>query len=215
MISTPVVISDVRIPLLFIYTEENLKIINEYNITGFPITWIQIQHVIFRLIINPLEETIQTIQQQLFLLEPMENVLGIHIRCAGLLADQKERVAMIRSIELVQLPSHIRRIAQLIKQPIQNITIFLSTDSSIAEKFLKIVLADYHVHVFNPFRRGHTTGGRANYLTIQQAIVDMYLLSQVKAFISTSYSGFSMSCHSLNSMPFLYRINITKTKVVL
>ena len=51
--------------------------------------------------------------------------------------------------------------------------------------------------------------------TIQQAIVDMYLLSQVKAFISTSYSGFSMSCHSLNSMPFLYRINITKTKVVL
>ena len=215
MISAPVVISDVRIPLLFIYTEENLKIINEYNITGFPITWIQIQHVIFRLIINPLEETIQTIQQQLFLLEPMENVLGIHIRCAGLLAYQKERVAMIRSIELVQLPSHIRRIAQLIKQPIQNITIFLSTDSSIAEKFLKIVLADYRVHVFNPFRRGHTTGGRANYLTIQQAIVDMYLLSQVKAFISTSYSGFSMSCHSLNSMPFLYRINITKTKVVL
>ena len=122
---------------------------------------------------------------------------------------------MIRSIELVQLPSHIRRIAQLIKQPIQNITIFLSTDSSIAEKFLKIVLADYRVHVFNPFRRGHTTGGRANYLTIQQAIVDMYLLSQVKAFISTSYSGFSMSCHSLNSMPFLYRISITKTKVVL
>ena len=63
MISTPVVISDVRIPLLFIHTEENLKIINEYNITGFPITWIQIKHIIFRLIINPLEETIQTIQQ--------------------------------------------------------------------------------------------------------------------------------------------------------
>ena len=58
MIPTPVVISDVRIPHLLIYTEENLKIINEYTITGFPVTWTQIKHIIYRLMTNPLEETI-------------------------------------------------------------------------------------------------------------------------------------------------------------
>ena len=163
--------------------------------------------------LNPIEETIQTIHEQSALLGPKENVLGLHIRCAGRLADRKERVAMITPVVLLQIPQRIRKMIDLMNVPMKQVVMYLSTDSTVVERYLREIFADMRIVVYNPFRRGHTTGGAANYLTIQQAITDMFLISQAKTIMYTSFSGFSEAIQSLQMPSLLYTFNVHKSVV--
>lgn len=215
MDSDVLVLSDLRLARKYLFTEENLERINALNLTGSPLSWRGVQRLIYRFMLNPIEETIDTILQQSEQLGPKQNVLGLHIRSAGKLADRKERVAMITPEILVQIPQRIRRMIALMHVPMENVVIYLSTDSTVIERFLREIFADVRIVVYNPFRRGHTTGGGANYFTIQQAITDMFMIAQADTAMYTLHSGFSEATRSLRLPPLFYTFEITKSVVSL
>ena len=163
--------------------------------------------------LNPLPETINIINDYSLLLGPKHKVLGMHLRCAGYLADRKEQIAMITPDVLIQIPKRMQSMMSQMYVAHNSIVIFLSTDSTAVEIFLKRIFADYRIIVYNPYPRGHTTGNNANYLTIQQALVDMYLISQAKTIIYTKSSGFSEAIRALNTPSIVHTLNINKTVV--
>lgn len=210
---TPLVLYDIRVSKSVLMTPKHLFILNNYHLTDEPLDWRGYQQLIYRLLTNPLEETIQVIKEESEKIGPKERVLGMHIRCAGKLADRKERVAMVTPDVLLQIPNRIRKMMLVIGKPYDDITLYLSTDSTVVERYLRTIFADYRVIVFNRYRRGHTTAGAANYLTIQQAIIDMYLLSQAKSVMYTSSSGFSEAIRHLNTPSLEYTIDVTKSVI--
>ena len=115
--------------------------------------------------------------------------LSVHIRCGGLLADYQEHIAMISE---QQLPSVAHFIARLIRN--QHIpeeitpSIYLSTDSTKAEQYIRSSLQSYHVYSFNN-TRGHTTSG--SFSSLHSTLVDLFMLCKSERFLGTRKSSFS------------------------
>lgn len=182
----------------------NLRKLNKFNIIGRRMTWDEYKRVLYRLIANPTSEVMNAILNKRVELEPISNLLGIHLRCGGELADTKEVATVISWKQLETIPKQIESVASEIGK---NITIYLSTDSSKAEEFIRNSLPDYTIITLTSYHRGHTTLKTVSDDSLKRAIIDLFLLSQTRQCMITQNSGFSETAVVLGAIPHKYIIH--------
>ena len=173
-----------------------LKVLNTYNLTGRPFEWRLYKRIILRLMSNPSRDVQKLILERRKKLGDRNKLIGVHVRCGGRLADMPERTTIMSQYQVKMVPLYIKQMVNKLKiTPV----IYLSTDSSYAESYLRNVLRKYRVVTINDFKRGHTTNLKVSEGTIKRALMDMYLVAQGNAIIYTKKSGFSGSCFGISS----------------
>ena len=172
-----------------LFTNRNLRLMRGLGILRENQHWNNYRRMMLRLLLNPNPDNIRLIQERWSLMGSTPFNLSVHIRCGGLLADYQEHIAMISE---QQLPSVAHFIARLIRN--QHIpeeitpSIYLSTDSTKAEQYIRSSLQSYHVYSFNN-TRGHTTSG--SFSSLHSTLVDLFMLCKSERFLGTRKSSFS------------------------
>ena len=180
-LNSTVMVTDCRLPDDMIYTKENKIRLQANKVMKDKETVQDLQRILFRLLLNPippLQDMINSFKQKHY---TKKNVFAIHIRMGGCLADRKERSEMMSLHELEQLPSVIKNAMASWKYTAANTDLFLSTDSTYAENYIKNAMGNtYTVLTSDVFRRGHTTSNPSA-LTVRRALVDLFLLADSDA----------------------------------
>ena len=144
--------------------------------------------MIFRLMSNPTPAMTKIILEKRKELGPIENVLSVHIRCGGQLADTPEKQVIIPKKRVLQIPFQIE---DMIKR-IGNISvIYLTTDSSKTEQYLRQSLSNITIITLATYKRGHSTTNSVSEDSLRRSILDIYLAAQAKHLVYTQKSGFS------------------------
>ena len=96
---------------------------------------------------------------------------------------------MINDHQLPSIPSFVTKLIR--KQHIPKgvtPTIYLSTDSTKAERYIKSRLPSYHVYSLNN-TRSHTTSG--SFSSLHSTVIDLFMLCKSKRLLGTMKSSFS------------------------
>ena len=179
---------DNRLGSFFFHTRRNLWMLRNLGILEKTEGWRSYQRKLFRLLLNPFPDMVKTIVVAKHSLFHEQSVLGVQVRCAGLLSDNAEYAVKLDKEDLKMVPKMVR----LASYPLRNkkMVVLLSTDSKVAEEKLKASLQSFHVVTVKSFKRGHTTKHKASDDTIRRALLDLYLLAQSQALLVTQTSGF-------------------------
>ena len=175
--NSSVKVTDCRIPYGMVYTKENLNRLKEKKIIRGKETIQDFQRTLYRLLLNPtpqLQAMINSFKQKYY---TKKNVFAIQIRMGGYISDIPERTEMMSLTELEKLPKAIKDAMASLNFSAANTVLFLSTDSSFAERYIQQKMGNLYTFVTNnAFHRGHTTG-TPDGVTVQRAITDLFLLA--------------------------------------
>ena len=111
-------------------TASNLKLLKSLGIISTE-SWSEYQAVMYRLLLNPSNTVINSVNGLMNEFHISRFSVVVHVRCAGKLADHKEKTKMV-------LPYQFASIAGMVKEELNKLsnadskTVFLSTDSSYA-----------------------------------------------------------------------------------
>ena len=111
-------------------TASNLKLLKSLGIISTE-SWSEYQAVMYRLLLNPSSTVINSVNGLMNEFHLSRFSVAVHVRCAGKLADHKEKTKMV-------LPYQFASIAGMVKEELNKLsnadskTVFLSTDSSYA-----------------------------------------------------------------------------------
>lgn len=141
---------------------------------------------IVRLLLNPIPSIQSLIRSERMRIGYPDEQIGVHLRCGGLLADTREKTAMITPERLALVP----RIIQTLLSSTNATYVYLSTDSSLA--FQNITHALYPIPVKSTllFHRGHTEK-RVDEDVVKRTLLELYLVSESRALLLTSASSYS------------------------
>ena len=95
MIQEDVLLIDNRLYRIVMNDSDSLQVINQYNLTGRQLSWRDYRRIFYRLMSNPTPAMTIVILEKRNELGPLENVVAVHIRCIGQLADVKEQTTLI------------------------------------------------------------------------------------------------------------------------
>lgn len=152
--------------------------------------WVEWRRYVLRLLYYPRSAVRREIQEERRRLGSMANQIGVHLRCGGFLADVNEDTAMITPEILTTIPDRMRSLMNS-TQSSNRTYFYLSTDSSIAAKYVSIAMQPIAVKSTVLYRRGHTSTGLGDDGTISRALLELHLVSQSRALLLTSASTFS------------------------
>lgn len=195
-----VLLYDIRINGYELFTKEHIEKINKLNIVDFKLTWDSFRRLVYRLISNPSNELQEAILHQQQIMEPTNEVIGVHLRCGGQLADYKETPYWISPRELTEIPGIINAFYykhHLHRKP----SIYLSTDSSKAESYLRKIMTNFTIYTLNHtvFERGHTCG-KSKSIFVRSSLVDMYTVAETGYHIISYGSGFSAAVDRISKI---------------
>ena len=123
-------------------------------------------------------------------LRPFKNLVSVHVRTGGSLADTREKAVANPKSRFRYIYSTINNIASKIANPFK---LYLTTDSTVFEEFLRSRYPPYRLVTIDYYKRGHTSGKHASEKTIKRSLLDMYIAAQAKTLIYTRRSGFSLT----------------------
>ena len=152
--------------------------------------WNEFYHHLIRVFYNPSPQLMTTILKERARIGPKTNQIGAHVRCGGALADSVERTSMVTPEVLTTVPQMIRNLTDGFL-PQGNAYLYLSTDSTIAYRNISEALYPMRVVTTDLYHRGHTTTSRVETQAIKRAYIDLYLVSESRQVLLTSYSSFS------------------------
>ena len=175
----------------------NLKRLNRYNLTGKWLSWDDYRRIFYRLMSNPTPAMINVILEKRKELGPLENVVAVHLRCGGYLADSQEGSMFLTRRRLTQIPSQIKSM-QKRRKTIR--VMYLTTDSSFAEKYIRSQFQRMKVYSLDAFQRGHSTMKFASEDIVKRSILDLYLAAQAKHLVYTGRSSFSFTISYLGNI---------------
>ena len=176
-------------------TKSNLGLFKRLGIIRTE-SWEEYQAVMYRLLLNPSSAIIDSVHSLMNEFRVNKFSVALHIRCAGRLADRKERTKMV-------LPYQFASIVGMVKKELQNIshsegqTVFLSTDSSYALEEISSLLRPIKLLTNSHVVRGHSDFDR-NITVIRSTITDLLLLTKSDVFIGVDRSGFSRVASALS-----------------
>ena len=153
--------------------------------------WTEWRRYVLRLLYYPRSNVRREIQQERLRISPMENQIGVHLRCGGFLADVNEDTAMITPEILTTIPGRMLSLMNSTHGSNNHTYFYLSTDSSVAAKYVSNALQPIAVKSTILYRRGHTSTGLGDDGTISRALLELHLVSQSRALLLTSASTFS------------------------
>ena len=196
---------DCRIPLRVIEKEYEMKLEERF----LNITFNSFLKVVFRILLNPIPEIqiqVQKYKYQYF--SKYNHTLGIQIRTGGCLADCRETREMSSIENLVGLPNYIQDVMQKTGMVANSTLIYISTDSTIAENYLRGIMGyPYHFLSANIFKRSHSFFNPSDDV-MKRNLVDLHLLAECDALIYFSGSGFGNMAYQLSKSnhKFMYRV---------
>ena len=145
---------------------------------------------VHRILFNPSIELQNVIQNNKRLLFTRKYVVGVQVRMGGCLADFHEIAQMMTMAQLRALPNTIVTMMQKWNYDSNNTVIYLSTDSSYAERYIRQKLGPkYEIGVAKTFKRSHSRN-LGNDEPVKNALVDLYLLADTDGLIVCEGSGF-------------------------
>lgn len=160
-------------------------------------SWMEYQAVIYRLLMNPAPSIIDSVHSLMSEFHVNRFAVSIHIRCAGRLADQKEKTVMV-------VPRQFSRIAAMVKEELQfaksspNHAIFISSDSSFALREIGRLLNSTTIYTNSEVIRGHSDQNQ-NRSIIHSSFIDLFLLTKSDVFIGVDRSGYSRVAYGLSN----------------
>ena len=164
--------------------------LREMELLGENEGWDEFYHHLIRVFYNPSPQLMTTILKERARIGPKTNQIGAHVRCGGALADSVERTSMVTPEVLTTVPQMIRNLTDGFL-PQGNAYLYLSTDSTIAYRNISEALYPMRVVTTDLYHRGHTTTNRVETQAIKRAYIDLYLVSESRQVLLTSYSSFS------------------------
>ena len=198
MIQEDLLLIDNRLYRIVMNDSDSLQVINQYNLTGKQLSWDDYRRIFYRLMSNPTPAMINVILEKRRELGPLENVVAVHIRCGGQLADTQEEFVFVSMERLICFPSQIKELLQQ-QQSIQNM--YLTTDSSVAEEYIRLSFQKMKVYSLASYQRGHSTRHYVTNDTLIRSILDMYLAAQAKHLVYTDKSSFTAAISILGNAP--------------
>ena len=198
MIQEDLLLIDNRLYRIVMNDSDSLQVINQYNLTGRQLSWRDYRRIFYRLMSNPTPAMTSVILEKRNELGPLENVVAVHIRCGGQLADTQEEFVFVSMERLICFPSQIKELLQQ-QQSIQNM--YLTTDSSVAEEYIRLSFQKMKVYSLASYQRGHSTRHYVTNDTLIRSILDMYLAAQAKHLVYTDKSSFTAAISILGNAP--------------
>lgn len=169
-------------------TASHLKLLKSLGIISTE-SWSEYQAVMYRLLLNPSSTVINSVNGLMNEFHLSRFSVAVHVRCAGKLADHKERTKMV-------LPYQFASIAKMVKEELSKLsnadskTVFLSTDSSYALREITHLLNETKVFTNTNVVRGHSDFDRERTI-LRSTMTDLFLLTKSDVFIGVDRSGFS------------------------
>ena len=171
-----------------VFTSMNLRVLHKLGIIPHDKNWVFFKRLLLRLLLNPNHYNTQLILQKRNELSSIHFHLSTHIRCAGWLSDYPERTIMVT-------PQQVRNMDEIFNKELRKLhlgntipNVYLSTDSSKVEQYLKKKIKSIHFYSLD-IKRGHSTGG--DFRNLRVSLVDLYSLCLSNHFLGTQASSYS------------------------
>ena len=194
------VMRDARLDPHFIYNEHNRRLLVESGIMTANETWEEYRRMIFRTLLRPNKEVRNAIRERNSVVHQRLFSIGVHIRTGGLLANDCEPVSMIDRRTLETVPYRIEALRERLTDKPKDVVVFVSSDSDRAIAYLKRHLhPDYRIVTSSKYARGHTTNSKISVGKVKGALLDVFVLADCDALLTTKGSGFSMIASEMSS----------------
>ena len=206
------VLRDARLDPRFVYNEHNRRLLIESGIMAANETWEEYRRMILRTLIRPNKEVRNAIREMNSVVHQRLFSIGVHIRTGGLLANDCEGMSMIDNRTLETVPHRIDTLRRRLTDKPKDVVVFVSSDSDKAIAYLKRHLhPDYRIVTSTQYARGHTTNARISTDKVKGALLDMLVLADCDALLTTRGSGFSgiVSQMAPSSMKAIIPVNRT------
>ena len=208
------VMQDARLNPRYLYTEHNRRLLIENGVMKAHETWQEYRRMILRTLLRPKKEVRNAIREMNSIVHQRVFSIGVHIRTGGLLANDCERVSMIDSKALEAIPKRINALCKKLTKNPKDAVVFVSSDSDKAIAYLKKQLyPDYIVVGSTKYARGHTTYARVSIDKVKGALLDVFVLSDCDALLTTKGSGFSTIARDMSSSRVRAIIPVNRTLV--
>ena len=207
-------LEDYRMPVSDAQRNELVSVLRSIGFLEDSEGYREFERYITRLLWNPSRLLMKEIRKERRRIGSTKYQVGVHIRCAGLLADIHEGVAIVTPEILSTVPSRIERLLNQSNIPRNLVYVYLSTDSSIAYKKISESVSPVPVKSTSLYKRGHTTDFRVNSDAVKRAFIDLFLIAQSQYLLLTKNSGFSMMIDWLNSYSHVFYISASYSKIL-
>ena len=170
--------------------------------------------MIFRTLLRPNKEVQNAIREMNGIVHQRLFSIGVHIRTGGLLANDCEGISMIDNRTLETVPNRIEALRERLTKNPKDVVVFISSDSDKAIAYLKRHLhPDYRIVTSSKYARGHTTNARISTDKVKGALLDVFVLADCDALLTTKGSGFSMIANEMSSSSVRAVIPVNRTIV--
>ena len=208
------VMRDARLAPRFVYNEHNRRLLVESGIMTANETWEEYRRMIFRTLLRPSKEVRNAIREMNSVVHQRLFSIGVHIRTGGLLANDCEGTSMIDNKTLETVPDRIDALRERLTKNPKDMVVFVSSDSDRAIAYLKGHLhPDYRIVTSTQYTRGRTTSARASADKVKGALLDVFVLADCDALLTTKGSGFSMIASEMSSSSVRAVIPVNRTVV--
>ena len=208
------VMKDARLAPHFVYNEHNRRLLVESGIMTANETWEEYRRMILRTLLRPNKEVRNAIREMNSVIHQRRLSIGVHIRTGGLLANYCEGTSMIDNKTLETVPNRIDALRRRLTDKPKDVVVFVSSDSDRAIAYLKRHLhPDYRIVASSKYARGHTTSNRVPTDKVKGALLDMFVLADCDALLTTKRSGFSMIASEMSSSSVRAVIPVNRTIV--
>ena len=188
----------------------NMSVINKINKLNIGYVFRSVDEyltIIYRLLANPTNSLLKVVIEDISRLQ--SSYTAIHLRTGGKLANKKEQTCWVSEDELPKVTTYIKK--TIIQEKLDT-TVFLSTDSDIAEQYLKQNLPDINFIPRRSYQRFHSTT-KNNYSSFEGAIYDYFIAAEAKQIFFSKGSGFSKIVLQLTKAKKKYSIP-TKRRII-
>ena len=207
------VMRDARLDPHFIYNEHNRRLLVESGIMTANETWEEYRRMIFRTLLRPSKEVRNAIRERNSVVHQRLFSIGVHIRTGGLLANDCESTSTIDNKTLETVPNSIDALRERLTDNPKDVVVFVSSDSDRAIAYLKKHLhPGYRIVASSKYARGHT-GSRISTNKVEGSLLDVFVLADCDALLTTKGSGFSMIASEMSSSAVRAVIPVNRTVV--
>ena len=208
------VMRDARLAPRFVYNEHNRRLLIDSGIMTANETWEEYRRMILRTLLRPSKEVRNAIREMNSVVHQRLFSIGVHIRTGGLLANDCEGTSMVDNKTLESVPHRIEALRERLTDKPKYVVVFVSSDSDRAIAYLKRNLhPDYRIVTSSKYARGHTTNARISTDKVKGALLDVFVLADCDALLTTKGSGFSMIANEMSSSSVRAVIPVNRTIV--
>ena len=188
---------DCRISDRILGSNSSLLTLQQNGIISHSDSYKDYKRYMYRILLNPSIELQNVIHNNKRLLFTRKYVVGVQVRMGGCLADFHEIAQMMTMDELRAYPNTIVTMMRKWNYDSNNTVIYLSTDSTYAERYIRQKLgSNYEIGVSKTFKRSHSQK-LGNDEPVKNALVDLYLLADSDALIVCKDSAFGRAVMSM------------------